>query len=83
MKIISKYITLNAYILLTLSIQINMYSQPQKFTDSEFYFPSKQLNPETIGLWQELNRDSMVHRDIYGIPTLHQLSPILNYLHKE
>ena len=56
-----------------------MHSQLQKFTNSESYFLSKQLNQETICVRQELNRDSMVYRILYSIPTLHQISSMLNY----
>ena len=44
---------------------IIMYSQPQMFTDSEFYFLSKQLNLGITGVWQELHRDYMVDRNLY------------------
>ena len=57
-----------------------MYSQPQKFTDSEFYCLSKQLILGILDVWQELNRFHGVQGTVWEY---HQFSPILNYLHKK
>ena len=65
------------------SVVLLTYRQPQMFADLIFYFLPKQLYLEILGVWQQLNRDSMIYKDLYGISALHQLSPILHYLHKK